>query len=89
LLAGERAHYEIAAHNHEFALELLRTMARQTSQGGMIPSKFGMWTIFQRSSSLMGTRPVLGCRWFGRIVSTSSSCGRYTPVSSGIFQRKQ
>lgn len=39
LLAGERAHYEIAAGNHEYALELLRTMARQTSQAGMIPEQ--------------------------------------------------
>jgi glucoamylase len=39
LLAGERAHYEIAADNREFALELLRTMSRQTSQGGMIPEQ--------------------------------------------------
>jgi glucoamylase len=39
LLAGERAHYEIAAGNHEYALELLRTMSRQTSQCGMIPEQ--------------------------------------------------
>ena len=39
LLAGERAHYEIAAGNREYALELLRTMARQTSQAGMIPEQ--------------------------------------------------
>ena len=39
LLAGERGHYEIAAGNHEYALELLRTMSRQTSQCGMIPEQ--------------------------------------------------
>ena len=39
LLAGERAHFEIAAGNQEYALELLRTMARQTSQAGMIPEQ--------------------------------------------------
>ena len=39
LLAGERGHYEIAAGNRAFALELLRTMARQTSQAGMIPEQ--------------------------------------------------
>jgi glucoamylase len=39
LLAGERAHYEIAAGNREFALQLLRTMARQTSECGMIPEQ--------------------------------------------------
>jgi glucoamylase len=39
LLAGERAHYEIALGNHDFALELLRTMARQTSEAGMIPEQ--------------------------------------------------
>jgi glucoamylase len=39
LLAGERGHYEIALGNHDFALELLRTMSRQTSQGGMIPEQ--------------------------------------------------
>jgi glucoamylase len=39
LLAGERAHYEIAAGNRAVALELLRTMARQTSQAGMIPEQ--------------------------------------------------
>ncbi len=39
LLAGERAHYEIAAGNRDYALELLRTMARQTSQAGMIPEQ--------------------------------------------------
>ncbi|MEO6801928.1 MAG: glycoside hydrolase family 15 protein [Granulicella sp.] len=39
LLAGERAHYEIAAGNVDFALELLKTMARQTSSCGMIPEQ--------------------------------------------------
>jgi glucoamylase len=39
LLGGERGHYEIAAGNHEHALELLRTMARQTSECGMIPEQ--------------------------------------------------
>jgi glucoamylase len=39
LLAGERAHYEIAAGNREYALELLRTIARQTSEAGMIPEQ--------------------------------------------------
>ena len=39
LLAGERAHYEIAAGNHQYALELLRTMSRQTSQCGMVPEQ--------------------------------------------------
>jgi glucoamylase len=39
LFAGERGHYEIAAGNRERALELLKTMARQTSQAGMIPEQ--------------------------------------------------
>ena len=39
LLAGERGHYELAAGNHEFALELLKTMARQTSECGMLPEQ--------------------------------------------------
>ena len=39
LLAGERAHYEIALGNRDYALELLRTMSRQTSAGGMIPEQ--------------------------------------------------
>jgi glucoamylase len=43
LLAGERGHYEIALGNYDFALELLRTMSRQTSQGGMIPEQ--VWDV--------------------------------------------
>ncbi|MEO6923635.1 MAG: glycoside hydrolase family 15 protein, partial [Bryocella sp.] len=39
LLAGERAHYEVAAGNMDFALKLLKTMARQTSSCGMIPEQ--------------------------------------------------
>jgi glucoamylase len=39
LLAGERAHYELAAGRHEAALELLKTIARQTSECGMIPEQ--------------------------------------------------
>jgi glucoamylase len=39
LFAGERGHYEIAAGNRDYALELLKTMARQTSQAGMIPEQ--------------------------------------------------
>ena len=39
LLAGERGHYEIATGNHDRALELLKTMARQTSPAGMIPEQ--------------------------------------------------
>jgi glucoamylase len=39
LLAGERGHYEIALGNRDAALELLRTMSRQTSEGGMIPEQ--------------------------------------------------
>jgi glucoamylase len=39
LLAGERAHYELAAGRPEAALELLKTIARQTSECGMIPEQ--------------------------------------------------
>jgi glucoamylase len=39
LLAGERGHYEIAAGNPDYALELLKTIARQTSACGMIPEQ--------------------------------------------------
>ena len=39
LLAGERAHYELAAGRPEVALELLKTIARQTSECGMIPEQ--------------------------------------------------
>lgn len=39
LLAGERAHYELAAGRAEIALELLKTVARQTSECGMIPEQ--------------------------------------------------
>jgi glucoamylase len=39
LLAGERAHYELALGNYDQALELLRTMSRQTSPAGMIPEQ--------------------------------------------------
>ena len=39
LLAGERAHYEVAAGNSEFALKLFKTIALQTSACGMIPEQ--------------------------------------------------
>jgi glucoamylase len=39
LLAGERGHYELMAGKREFALDLLKTMARQTSDCGMIPEQ--------------------------------------------------
>lgn len=39
LLAGERGHYELAAGRREQALEMLQTMARQTSECGMIPEQ--------------------------------------------------
>lgn len=39
LLAGERSHYEIALGNRDYALELLRTISRQTSAAGMIPEQ--------------------------------------------------
>lgn len=39
LLAGERAHYEIAHGNFEEAENLRRTMAKQTSECGMIPEQ--------------------------------------------------
>ncbi len=39
LLSGERGHYEIAAGNAGYALELLKTMARQTSECGMLPEQ--------------------------------------------------
>ncbi len=39
LLCGERGHYEIAAGHHDVALELLKTMARQSSQCGMLPEQ--------------------------------------------------
>jgi glucoamylase len=39
LLAGERAHYELAAGRRDAALELLKTIARQTSECGMIPEQ--------------------------------------------------
>ncbi len=39
LLTGERGHFEIAAGNRDAALELLRTIGRQTSECGMIPEQ--------------------------------------------------
>lgn len=39
LLGGERGHYEIAAGRRDAALELLKTMARQTSECGMLPEQ--------------------------------------------------
>jgi len=39
LLAGERAHYELAAGRPDIALELLKTISRQTSECGMIPEQ--------------------------------------------------
>ncbi len=39
LLAGERAHYEIAKRNFEVAEELRQTMERQTSECGLIPEQ--------------------------------------------------
>ncbi|HEX4154275.1 MAG TPA: glycoside hydrolase family 15 protein [Acidobacteriaceae bacterium] len=39
LLAGERGHYELAAGRRRAALDLLKTIARQTSQCGMIPEQ--------------------------------------------------
>lgn len=39
LLAGERAHYELAADNHPAAERLLEVMVAQTSEGGMLPEQ--------------------------------------------------
>jgi len=39
LLAGERGHFELAAGNRAKAAALLATMARQTSEGGLIPEQ--------------------------------------------------
>ena len=39
LLAGERAHYELASGRHEEAKHLLRVMTAQTSDGRMIPEQ--------------------------------------------------
>ncbi|HEY5477165.1 MAG TPA: glycoside hydrolase family 15 protein, partial [Tepidiformaceae bacterium] len=39
LLAGERGHYELAAGNRAAAKALLETMARQTSEGGLLPEQ--------------------------------------------------
>ena len=39
LLAGERGHYALAAGDRETALEMLRTMSRQTSECGMLPEQ--------------------------------------------------
>jgi glucoamylase len=39
LLAGERAHYELAAGHPEVALQLLGVMRAQASDGGMLPEQ--------------------------------------------------
>ncbi len=39
LLAGERAHYELAAGNHEEAIRLLKTMEQQTGPCGLLPEQ--------------------------------------------------
>ena len=43
LLGGERGYYEIAAGHREAALELLKTMARQTSECGLLPQQ--VWKV--------------------------------------------
>ncbi len=39
LLAGERGHYEVAAGNISYAMELLDSMEKSTNEGGMIPEQ--------------------------------------------------
>lgn len=39
LLAGERAHYELARGRPDLAVQLLRVMRAQTSDGGMLPEQ--------------------------------------------------
>ena len=48
LLAGERAHYELAAGRDEEARRLIRAMKAFSSDGGMIPEKFGMEPEFRK-----------------------------------------
>ena len=46
LLAGERAHYELAAGRTDRAVELLETMYHQASDGGMLPEQ--IWDAADR-----------------------------------------
>ncbi len=39
LMAGERAHYELALGNHDEARRLLRTLEASSSEGGLIPEQ--------------------------------------------------
>ena len=83
LLAGERGHFEIAAGNRGAALELLRTMSRQTSQAGMIPEQ--VWDAEDIPERFLFTVTPQGpeCLWSGRTASTSSFCVRSTRMQCG------
>ena len=67
LLAGERAHYALAAGKRKEAEALLATIEAQTSPGGLIPSRCGTPRPFRKGDSRPAGRRARRCRSSGRM----------------------
>ena len=67
LLAGERAHYALAAGKRKEAEALLATIEAQTSPAASFPSRYGTRRPFPKGSSRPASRPARPCPSFGRM----------------------
>ena len=88
LLAGERAHYALAAGRRAEAEALLATIEAQTSSGGLIPEQ--VWDgppIPSQGARARASRPVRRCRSCGRMPNTSSCCGRWRTARCSTCRR--
>ena len=84
LLAGERAHYELAAGHKADAEHLLAVMEATASPGGLLPEQVWDGPPTARAGAAAGQAQRLApCRWSGRMPSISSCCARWrTPRCS-------
>ena len=88
LLAGERAHYELAAGRIDKAESLLRPRRSRPAPAACCRSRFGTARTCRSANCCAAARRAAPCRWSGLIRSTSSCCARCATARSSTCRRK-
>ncbi len=72
LLAGERAHYELAAGHTDEAVRLLHVLEASAGEGKLFPEQVWDAETFPKKNSSSEGLPVRPCRWSGLMPNTLS-----------------
>jgi glucoamylase len=89
LLAGERAHYELAAGRRAEAERLLTALEAGASPGKLLPEQVWDMPAIPERELFPASRAARRCRWSGHMPSTSSCCARWRTMRCSTGRRRR